>query len=482
MDLQSAVQDLHQGRSLAETLELVSSGIVSKLGFESSFVHLVRPDGNLVVAAGSGSPEVEHLIVGKIGIRASWDRRLSLGTIRDNLHFIHHSQAQLLDNDSVPEWRTDAPEPHSENDWHPADRLFAPMYAPDRELLGVISVGRPRTGRHPGSAQREALQAYTFQSALAITNSRLRANMQRALLRLEREQEALRASEISFRQAFEYAPSGLVISELGGEMHGRMLRTNDALCRLLDRPASVLRRYSMADLVHPEDLGTLLSTPVEAGRTELRLGRRGGTYVWVSLRNSVVSDSADGPRFLLTHVEDIQDRKLRELELTHRAFHDQLTGLPNLSELEARLSNQICQDPNTEPSNSHSHTTTPAGDPNRQGVAVIFCALRGFKSINLTFGRQFGDCVLGEAGKRLSNLMQEKGTIARIGGDEFVALIEEIEPPQADEIARRIKNSIERPYHIDGQVAHIGVGTGIAWSYCGTESTVTITAARNAAN
>ena len=136
---------------------------------------------------------------------------------------------------------------------------------------------------------------YAFQAAIAISNARLRANMQRALVRLEREQQALRASEESFRQAFEYAPSGMAIAEMGGDQHGRLLRTNDALCRLLGRPASAMRRYSFSDLVHPEDIGILLRTSAEGGRAELRLARRDGTYVWVSLRNSVVADTADGP-------------------------------------------------------------------------------------------------------------------------------------------------------------------------------------------
>ncbi|NED24171.1 PAS domain-containing protein, partial [Streptomyces anulatus] len=82
---------------------------------------------------------------------------------------------------------------------------------------------------------REALQMYAFQAAIAISNARLRSNMQRALVRLERDQQALRASEESFRQAFEYAPSGMAIAEMGGDQHGRILRTNDALCRLLGR-------------------------------------------------------------------------------------------------------------------------------------------------------------------------------------------------------------------------------------------------------
>src|SRR5581483_11760566 len=108
---------------------------------------------------------------------------------------------------------------------------------------------------------------------------------------------------------------------------------------------SAMRRYSFSDLVHPEDIGTLLRTSAEGGRAELRLGRRDGTYVWVSLRNSVVADAADGPRFLLTHVEDIEERKSRELQLAHRASHDSLTGLPNSAELRARLSARLCGRP-----------------------------------------------------------------------------------------------------------------------------------------
>lgn len=262
-----------------------------------------------------------------------------------DLVFISHTEGWVLDDDDVPQWHTAGPTPRFPDEWHPMDRLFAPMYTAANgggELLGVISVDRPRNGRRPGPWGQEALQMYAFQSAIAISNARLRANMQRALVRLEREQQALRASEESFRQAFEYAPSGMAVAEMGGDQHGRLLRTNDALCRLLGRPASGMRRYSFSDLVHPEDIGTLLRTSAEGGRAELRLARRDGTYVWVSLRNSVVADTADGPRFLLTHVEDIEERKRHELQLAHRASHDSLTGLPNSAELRARLGARLC--------------------------------------------------------------------------------------------------------------------------------------------
>ncbi|EFL40687.1 diguanylate cyclase CdgB [Streptomyces griseoflavus] len=517
--LHQAMADMNTARSLADTLQTVADGVVGALGYELAAVNLVRPDGDLVVAALAGNTAAEALITGRAGSRESWDRRLNMGERWGDLIFIPHSEGWVLDDDDVPQWYTDGPAPRFEDEWHPSDRLFAPMYAPgpqgggnSGELVGVLSVDRPRNGRRPGAWGREALQMYAFQAAIAISNARLRANMQRALVRLERDQQALRASEESFRQAFEYAPSGMAIAELGGDQHGRILRTNDALCRLLGRPASAMRRYSFSDLVHPEDIGTLLRTSAEGGRAELRLGRRDGTYVWVSLRNSVVADAADGPRFLLTHVEDIEERKRRELQLAHRASHDSLTGLPNSAELRSRLASRLCrQQPqgvlpaavdSMEPFESfdshdaaygppafdrghdfdfppgaetfdgydhHVHTVAPAAefDDGAKGLAVLFCDLDGFKSINDRFGHNAGDAVLIEVARRLSNGVRDGDTVARLGGDEFVILADGLGRADAQDLAVRLRNEIIQPIRAEGRAVRVGASFGIGWAHCG---------------
>ncbi|MFE6846908.1 diguanylate cyclase CdgB [Streptomyces sp. NPDC057686] len=528
--LHQVVAELNTARSLADTLQTVVDGIVVGLGYQLACVNLVRPDGDLVVAAFAGDPAAEALITGRVGSRASWERRLTMGESWDGLRFIPHTEGWVLLEDDVPQWHTDGPDPRFEDEWHPEDRLYAPMYASGGELLGVISVDRPRNGRRPGAWGREALQMYAFQAAIAISNARLRANMQRALVRLEREQQALRASEESFRQAFEYAPSGMAIAEMGGDQHGRLLRTNDALCRLLGRPASVLRRYSFSDLVHPEDIGTLLRTSAEGGRAELRLGRRDGTYVWVSLRNSVVADAADGPRFLLTHVEDIEERKRHELQLAHRASHDSLTGLPNSAELRARLGARLCRRPQSVratavealdaayeghgaggalpagggggehgfrpdafpepfefpgapavpgapgtpgagagPYDHHVHTVAPATDidDGTKGLAVLFCDLDGFKSINDRFGHHTGDAVLIEVARRLTTGVRDGDTVARLGGDEFVVLADGLGAADAADLAVRLRNAIIPPIRVDGRAVRVGASFGIGWASCG---------------
>lgn len=367
--LHRVVADLNAARSLPGTLQAVVEGSVHGLGFDAAALSLVRPDGDLVVAAvweyqerDYGGPSV---LLGQVGTRESWDRLLAVSDHWGTLRFLPHDRGWAVGTD-IPRWTGDGPLPMYANDWHPEDGLLAPMYSAGGELLGVLSVDRPRSGKRPGAWTREALEMFSLQASIAIGNARLRAEMQRALARLEKEQQALRASEESFRHAFEYAPSGMAITELHGSSRGQLTRVNDALCRLLGRPRATLRRQSFLDLVHPDDRGLLERTSAECGRAELRLARRDGDYRWVCLRNSIVADSAEGPTFLLTHVEDIEERKRHELQLAHRASHDALTGLPNGAELRSRLARRLCSLPQG-----------PGGAAEHGAVDPVPCALEG---------------------------------------------------------------------------------------------------------
>ncbi|MFJ6217037.1 diguanylate cyclase domain-containing protein [Streptomyces sp. NPDC092296] len=568
--LHRVVADLNAARSLAGTLQAVVEGAVTGMGFDAAAVSLVRPDGDLVVAAVWELRETEcggpAVLLGQVGSRESWERLLNVGDHWGTLRFVPYDRGWAVGPD-IPSWTGDGPMPRDETDWHPADGLLAPMYSPGGELLGVLSVDRPRNGKRPGAWTREALEMFSLQASIAIGNARLRAEMQRALARLEKEQQALRASEESFRHAFEYAPSGMAITELHGVQRGKLSRVNDALCRLLGRPRAVLRRQSFADLVHPEDLALLERTSAEGGRAELRLSRRDGDYLWVCLRNSVVADASDGPRFLLTHVEDIEDRKRHELQLAHRASHDALTGLPNGAELRTRLSLRLCglpqgpggaaahgaapgapggdtvggalglgpghdfelaagmdlavhgyclpdgygaqsygphaygaqpYDPQAYGSESyapqpyapqpyapqpygmhygyeHVHAVVPdpvlpdqpAAGGAAKGLAVIFCDLDGFKSINDRFGHNAGDAVLVEVAKRLQHVVREGDTVARLGGDEFVVLADGIGRDEAKDLAGRLRMAILPPMRIDGRAMRVDVSLGIGWAGCG---------------
>ncbi|MFD3741668.1 diguanylate cyclase domain-containing protein, partial [Streptomyces sp. NPDC058629] len=223
-------------------------------------------------------------------------------------------------------------------------------------------------------------------------------------------------------------------------------------------------------------------------------------------RNSVVADTTDGPRFLLTHVEDIEERKRHELNLAHRASHDALTGLPNSAELKSRLSARICERPNSPAATAiealdaaygdvesslthgyqadgyegevspggglydhHVHTLAPDAehDDGTKGLAVLFCDLDGFKSINDRFGHHTGDAVLIEVARRLSACVRDGDTVARLGGDEFVVLADGLGAADAADLAVRLRNAIIPPIRVDGRAVRVGASFGIGWAECG---------------
>lgn len=102
-----------------------------------------------------------------------------------------------------------------------------------------------------------------------------------------------------------------------------------------------------------------------------------------------------------------------------------------------------------------------------KGLAVIFCDLDGFKSINDRFGHKAGDGVLIEVARRLQQVVREGDTVARLGGDEFVVLADGIGREEAKDLAGRLRNAIIPPMRIDNRTARVGVSLGIGWAGCG---------------
>ena len=114
--LHQVMADMNTARSLADTLQTVADGVVNGLGYELACVNLVRPDGDLVVAAFSGNAAAEALITGRVGSRESWERRLTMGENWGDLVFIPHTEGWVLDDDDVPQWYTDGPAPRFEDE------------------------------------------------------------------------------------------------------------------------------------------------------------------------------------------------------------------------------------------------------------------------------------------------------------------------------------------------------------------------------
>lgn len=166
---------------------------------------------------------------------------------------------------------------------------------------------------------------------------------------------------------------------------------------------------------------------------------------WYTMSVVPMIDPTQG--VLVTHT-DVTWRKQREDDLTHRATHDDLTGLPNRSQL-------------------HDGLWRAATRARRTGVpmALLFLDLDEFKSVNDTFGHEVGDVVLRVVADRLVHAVRPADLVTRLGGDEFVIVAEEVaDVPRASEIARRLLAACEAPIECAGRQLRVTPSIGVVLS------------------
>lgn len=150
-------------------------------------------------------------------------------------------------------------------------------------------------------------------------------------------------------------------------------------------------------------------------------------------------------KLLLLENEMMVNQELR-VELAHQASHDFLTGLSNRQDLHAYLARCRSKMARSE-----------------LLIHVLFIDLDGFKQVNDNYSHEVGDSVLVSVGARLEELMRKHDFIARIGGDEFVVVLESIKERElVDIIAQRIIDKISEPYLVDDNVVTIGASIGVA--------------------
>jgi diguanylate cyclase (GGDEF)-like protein/PAS domain S-box-containing protein len=140
------------------------------------------------------------------------------------------------------------------------------------------------------------------------------------------------------------------------------------------------------------------------------------------------------------------ENKETEDRIRHLAHYDEMTSLPNRS-----LFNQIL-----------NHAIKSA-HRRQQKLCVMFVDLDRFKNINDTFGHSAGDQALQEFAERVRSCLRETDTVARMGGDEFYVLIEELADSQyAANIAEKILQEAARPFYVNNQECHLSASIGIA--------------------
>ena len=139
-------------------------------------------------------------------------------------------------------------------------------------------------------------------------------------------------------------------------------------------------------------------------------------------------------------------RRLAEERVYHLAHYDELTGLPNRSMFNQRLSHALAQ-----------------VRRNNKPLAILFIDLDHFKNINDTLGHEAGDRVLKEVAQRLQGCLREGDTVGRLGGDEFVVLIEELpEPLHVAAVAQKILAAVVKPFIVGAKEFKLSASIGIS--------------------
>ncbi|MGY1488757.1 putative bifunctional diguanylate cyclase/phosphodiesterase [Methylobacillus pratensis] len=134
-------------------------------------------------------------------------------------------------------------------------------------------------------------------------------------------------------------------------------------------------------------------------------------------------------------------------ELLHKTLHDNLTSLPNRTLLEDRVSQALHK-----------------ARREHNSFALMFIDVDGFKTVNDSLGHHVGDSLLIEAAARLRKLLRAQDTVARVGGDEFVVLLEKATPEDAAVVAGKIVLAFRQPFTSGGRTLRVTASIGIAIS------------------
>lgn len=274
------------------------------------------------------------------------------------------------------------------------------------------------------------------------------------ITQLKTSQETVRRSEARFRALFESSSEAVMVMS-----RTRFLDCNDATLKLL----GVSSKADFLQLT-PADLSPALepSGIPSAQRAEQMIGQafdKGHLQFEMTLRRRdngqempgeavmTAVELDDGPALLIT-LRDQTERKRYEEQISHLAFYDSLTQLPNRRLFNERLSQALVQ----------HHRSKNHG-------CLVYLDLDNFKPLNDRHGHSAGDLLLQEVGRRLAGCVRTQDTVARLGGDEFVVLLigldaaADIALSQGNQVAEKILAELARPYVLSLESSEGGAQT-----------------------
>jgi PAS domain S-box-containing protein len=250
---------------------------------------------------------------------------------------------------------------------------------------------------------------------------------------------------------------------------GKRIYNSPAYHHVLGYSAEELKTTSSIEQIHPDDRQRVLEAAHKARSTgqgqtlEYRIRHKDGSWRILESTASAIRNAKGETEKLVIVNRDISERKRAEEMLAHNAFHDGLTNLPNRALFLDRLQRALVL--------SKRHTDYK--------FAVLFIDIDEFKVFNDSLGPKVGDEVLVQIGKRLTASLREVDTIARpqqslsskddtlarLGGDEYTILLEDIRnPSDVIRVAERLQSRLAIPFAVQGYEIVVNASVGIALS------------------
>ena len=271
--------------------------------------------------------------------------------------------------------------------------------------------------------------------------------------RLAAAAEALRVSEERYRAAFQMSLDAININRLDD---GTYIDCNMAFLKIMGyKREEVIGRTSLelnvwADHRDRQRLVEMLRQNSSCRDLEAQFRKKNGEVVLGLMSASVME--LDGVPCVLTMTRDISEAKAAEDKIRNLAFYDSLTGLPNRRLLMERLRQTLAYSPR-----------------NLRKQALLLVGMDNFKTLNESLGHQTGDLLLQEAAKRLNSCLGEDGPAARLSGDEFLVMLEDLSgtaeeaAAQAQATAEKILAAISQSYLLAGRVCRSTASIGITF-------------------
>ncbi|MFC7298423.1 putative bifunctional diguanylate cyclase/phosphodiesterase [Herminiimonas aquatilis] len=245
------------------------------------------------------------------------------------------------------------------------------------------------------------------------------------------------------------------LMEVAGEIvlrlntRGEILFASDRAADALGHDVKLVGR-SLLEMVRLSDRHAIEAAlrqtvqSLEVTRVSVRMSTQ-VALLWFELQ--MIAYSTDTTELEIVVVgRDISSQQRTEERLRHMATHDELTNLPNRTLLADRLRMTIAQSRRT-----------------NIGFAVIALDLDGFKKVNDALGHPVGDALLRIAAKRLRETLRDVDTLARVGGDEFVAVLPSaVDEVEIQNVARRMISAIQLPFEINGNALYVSTSIGAA--------------------